>query len=296
MKPAISPLSTAALAAAFTLIALPGLPSAQPSTTFTEQTVTESTVTRTTPPPKEIVTTEIEFQPASTAHDLNVQMLRDFENVKQSDPGIGSDIARRPELVENDGYVRRHPALQAFLARHPNARNEIIDSPGNFVTPVAESRWNSHEVAGIPRDGTPSYSRHASSTSMRNRVDRGLDAAAPADSMVVAEEGSTVVEKHGNTTTELEFKPAATAHDLNVQMLRDFEAVKAGDPSVGTEIAKNPARVQDAAFVGKHPALQAFLAKYPGASHEIVSSPGNFVTPVAGSTWNSHEAAGIPRN
>jgi hypothetical protein len=111
-----------------------------------------------------------------------------------------------------------------------------------------------------------------------------------------SKEGSTVVEKHGNTTTELEFKPAATAPDLNVQMLRDFEAVKAGDPNVGPAIAKDPAQVQDAGFVGKHPSLQAFLEKYPDARQEIVSSPGNFVTPVAGSKWNSHEAAGIPRD
>jgi hypothetical protein len=109
-------------------------------------------------------------------------------------------------------------------------------------------------------------------------------------------ESSTVVEKHGNTTTELEFKSAATAHDLNVPMLRDFAAVKAGDPEVGPAIAKDPSRVQDAGFVGKHPSLQAFLEKYPDARQEIVSSPGNFVTPVAGSKWNSHEAAGIPRD
>ena len=111
-----------------------------------------------------------------------------------------------------------------------------------------------------------------------------------------AQESNTVVEKHGNKTTELEFKSAATAHDLNVQMLRDFETVKAGDPDVGPAIAKDPARVQDAGFVGKHPSLQAFLEKYPDARGEIVSSPGNFVTPVAGSKWNSHEAAGIPRD
>jgi hypothetical protein len=109
-------------------------------------------------------------------------------------------------------------------------------------------------------------------------------------------ESSTVVEQHGNKTTELEFKPAAAAHDLNVQMLRDFETVKAGDSQVGPAIAKDPGLVQDTGFVGKHPSLQAFLEKYPDARQEIVSSPGNFVTPVAGSKWNSHEAAGIPRD
>ena len=47
---------------------------------------------------------------------------------------------------------RKHPALQAFLVKYPAARDEIVESPGNFVTPVAGSKWNSHEAAGIPRD------------------------------------------------------------------------------------------------------------------------------------------------
>ena len=151
MKPATSPKITAAIAAAFTLAAFTSASLAQQSTTVTEKTVVEQRVV-TYPQPREIVTTEIEFQPASTANDLNVRMLRDFENVKQSEPGVAIDIARNPEVVENAGYVARHPALQAFLERHPDARNEIVESPGNFVTPVAGSKWNSHEVAGIPRD------------------------------------------------------------------------------------------------------------------------------------------------
>ena len=104
----------------------------------------------TPPPPK--VTTEIDFLPASTANDLNVQMLRDFGNVKQSDPKVATDIARNPEVVANSGYVSKHPSLHAFLEKYPDARNEIVSNPGNFVTPVAGSKWNSHEAAGIPRD------------------------------------------------------------------------------------------------------------------------------------------------
>lgn len=150
MKPVPSPTFTAALAAALAL-AMSGtslLAQQTTTTTVTEQTVVEKKAT--TPPPK--VTTELDFLPASTANDINVQMLRDFGNVKQSDPKVAADIARKPELVENSGYVGKHPSLQAFLAKYPAASNEIVSSPGNFVTPVAGSKWNSHEAAGIPRD------------------------------------------------------------------------------------------------------------------------------------------------
>lgn len=112
----------------------------------------------------------------------------------------------------------------------------------------------------------------------------------------LAQETHTVIEQNGNHTTELEFKPAASAHDVNLDMLRDFGTVKAGDPKIATELARNPALVADATYVGKHPTLGTFLGKYPEASDELQSNPGDFLTPVAGSKWNSHEAAGIPRD
>jgi len=148
MRASTSPFVTAAIGAAFALAGLAGAAFAQ--STVTTTTVDQQTVTRV--PPPQVVTTDIEFQPASTAHDLNEQMLRDFENVKQDDRSVATEIARNPNLVANASYVGKHPALQAFLEKYPTARNEILDSPGNFVTPVNGSKWNSHEAAGIPRD------------------------------------------------------------------------------------------------------------------------------------------------
>jgi len=151
MKRLLSPIITAAMSAALALAAVTAAALAQQSTTVTQQTVTQTTTTS-NPPPKAIVTTEIEFQPAATANDLNVQMLRDFGTVKQNDPKVATDIARNPEVVKNGDYVAKHPALQAFVEKYPAARDEIAENPGNFVTPVAGSKWNSHEAAGIPRD------------------------------------------------------------------------------------------------------------------------------------------------
>jgi hypothetical protein len=151
MKPAPSPFVTAAIAATFTLTAFATLSRAQQTTVVEKTTVDQKTVTNVPPPRIETTTTDIEFQPASKARDLDVPMLRDFESVK-ADHGVAVAIAHNPEIVNDSGYVAKHPALQAFLEKYPNARDEIVDSPGNFVTPVAGSKWNSHEVAGIPRD------------------------------------------------------------------------------------------------------------------------------------------------
>jgi hypothetical protein len=148
MKPIPSPILTTAISAALALGLFIPCASAQQTTTVTEQTTVVKKVTTQVPPAR--VTTEIDFLPASTANDINLQMLRDFGNVEQADPRVATEIARHPEVVENDGYVGKHPSLQAFLEKYPGARQEIVNSPGNFVTPVAGSKWNSHEAAGIP--------------------------------------------------------------------------------------------------------------------------------------------------
>jgi hypothetical protein len=257
--------------------------------TVVQKTVTETTVTeKTVNTPRPNVITELEFQPASRTHDIDVAMLRDFQNVKEMDPAIATQLARNPALVQKDSYVERHPSLEAFLDKYPNARDELQINPGNFLVPVAGTTWNSHEAAGIPRDD------YLPTSTVRSRRARAYSDHEPEN--IIAEESSTVVEKRGNTTTELQFKPASTAHDLDVQMLRDFGMVKESDPAIANDLAKNPSLIADRLYVVKHPALQAFLLKHPDAREELQVSPGNFLTPVAGSKWNSHEAAGIPRD
>jgi hypothetical protein len=107
--------------------------------------------------------------------------------------------------------------------------------------------------------------------------------------------GNTVVEHLGNTTKVTEFKSAGT-NNLDITMLKDFASVKQSDPAVAPQLAKDPRLVENRDFLQKHPSLQAFLEKYPDARNKIETNPGNFMPPVAGSTWATHEAAGIPRD
>ncbi len=130
MKPILSLFAAAAMTAVFALPA----PAQDSSRTIVEKHGN--------------VTTEIEFQPAGTK-DLNLEMLRAFSQVKQDDPKVAGALARNPELIANDGFVTKHPALQAYLEKYPQARQQIEDSPGNFLTPVNGSKWATHTAAGI---------------------------------------------------------------------------------------------------------------------------------------------------
>ncbi|MGO9454678.1 MAG: hypothetical protein ACLQDV_27080 [Candidatus Binataceae bacterium] len=98
----------------------------------------------------------------------------------------------------------------------------------------------------------------------------------------------TGVVQRGDTTIVFERSNA----DLNLDQLDAFGQVTASDPAMASKLARNPSLVNDEGFVGKHPALQQYLEKYPNAREDIAANPGNYLTPVSGSAW-SHAAPGL---
>jgi len=80
--------------------------------------------------------------------DLNLDQLSAFGQLTASDPALADKLARNPSLVNDDGFVNRHPALQQYFEKYPNAREDITANPGNYLTPVNGSSW-SHAPAGM---------------------------------------------------------------------------------------------------------------------------------------------------
>jgi hypothetical protein len=68
--------------------------------------------------------------------DLNLDQLSAFGQVIASDPALASKLARKPSLVNHEGFVDMHPALQQYFEKYPNAREDIAANPGNYLTPV----------------------------------------------------------------------------------------------------------------------------------------------------------------
>ncbi len=84
--------------------------------------------------------------------DLDMAQLRAFSRVANDDPAVAAKIARNPQIVADNSYVSRHPALQQFLDQYPNAREDIQRNPGNYVTPVAGSSFQ-HALPGLRDNG-----------------------------------------------------------------------------------------------------------------------------------------------
>ena len=74
--------------------------------------------------------------------NLNLDQLSAFGQLTASDPALANRLARNPSLVNDEGFVSRHPALQQYFEKYPNAREDIAANPGNYLTPVNGSSWS----------------------------------------------------------------------------------------------------------------------------------------------------------
>jgi hypothetical protein len=75
--------------------------------------------------------------------DVNyVDQLSAFGQLAANDPSLASKLASRPSLVNDQGFVDRHAALQQFFEKFPDAREDIVANPGNYLTPVSGSSWS----------------------------------------------------------------------------------------------------------------------------------------------------------
>jgi hypothetical protein len=96
----------------------------------------------------------------------------------------------------------------------------------------------------------------------------------------------------GNTTIVFE-RGSVGPH---MQQMAAFSKLTENDPNLAKMLARKPSLVEKDSFVSKHPALAQYFQQYPEARADIVANPGNYLTPVPGSTWN-HAAPGIkPEN
>ena len=75
--------------------------------------------------------TTIVFAPADS-RDIDIARLRGWEEFADAHPGIARALAYRPSLMNEAGYLRRNPDLDAFFQAYPDIKQAMVDNPGNF--------------------------------------------------------------------------------------------------------------------------------------------------------------------
>jgi phage-related protein len=84
-------------------------------------------------------------QSSQPAHDSDItrQELARFDQFLDSHREIAEQVRQNPSLVNNDQFVKGHPALQTFMQEHPAVREELKENPNAFMH--QEARYDRHE-------------------------------------------------------------------------------------------------------------------------------------------------------
>ena len=84
-------------------------------------------------------------QNTNSAHDSDItrQELALFDQFLDSHREIAEQVQQNPSLVNNDQFVKNHPALQTFMQQHPSVREELKENPKAFMH--EEARYDRRE-------------------------------------------------------------------------------------------------------------------------------------------------------
>jgi hypothetical protein len=82
--------------------------------------------------------TTIVFEPANDS-DLEMGLLTRWSSFARVHQKIAHQLGNRPKLIEDPGYLRKHPELEKLFQDNPNLLAAMKRNPGNFVANVPSS-------------------------------------------------------------------------------------------------------------------------------------------------------------
>lgn len=82
--------------------------------------------------------TTIVFEPANDS-DLQMGLLTRWSRFAQVHQEIARQLGNKPMLIDNAGYLRKHPELEKLFQDNPNLLAEMKRNPGNFVANLPRS-------------------------------------------------------------------------------------------------------------------------------------------------------------
>src|ERR1700723_2361153 len=237
--------------------------------------------------------------PALQGDDATRQELANFNQFLDSHPELSDQLRKDPSLVNNDDYVKQHPALQTYLQDHPAVRQQIKNDPNAFMR--EETRFDRHED---DRDRDRDIKRQELA-----RFDQFLDTHRETaeqlrkdPSLVDNEEfvrshpaRQTYLREHPELREQIKSNPngfmqqeARYARYDNRENGMDRDAMShrqaasfgeflGGHSEISRRLSEDPTLAKNQEYLENHPELQQYLSSHPDVNKELMANPQSFV-------------------
>jgi hypothetical protein len=225
--------------------------------------------------------------------DINRQELARFNQFLDTHRETAQQLRKDPSLVDNEEFVKSHPALQSYLREHPELRAQLKQDPNAFMH--QEERYDSREGDrdhGINREELARFNQFLDThreTAEQLRKDPSL-----VDNQEYVRnhpELQAYLQQHPELSAQLKQDPNAFMHqedrydrrqddrdrDVNRQELAHFDQFLDSHRETAEQLRKDPSLVDNEEFVHNHPALQTYLQDHPELRAQIKANPNAFM-------------------
>jgi len=230
-------------------------------------------------------------------NDTTRAELAGFDQFLDGHREISEQLRKDPSLVNQDRFVKDHPALQTYLQDHPGIREELTENPTAFMR--SEQGFERRENAR-PRDNDVTRAELAQFNrfleSHREIAEQVRKNPQLVDNQQFVENHRpllTFLQEHPGAREELRENPNAfMQQEQNFDRREDAqERDRIGDLAarerfdrfldshreIAEQVRKKPSLVNNNAFAKDHPELQAFLRDNPEIREGARNNPNAFM-------------------
>jgi phage-related protein len=254
-------------------------------------------------------------QPAQNS-DITGQELAQFDQFLDSHREISEQVRQNPSLVNNDQFVKNHPALQSFMQQHPTVREELKENPNAFMHREARYdrqedrmrderlRFNgfldSHREIAEQLRKDPKLINDAKYVNEHPELQTYLQQhpefqeAAKKDPDAFTRADKDRYARHDNDNRDRDERRDNDARhdndnrynhhdaddrdrDAHRDELANFDRYLDSHRETAEQIRKDPSLVNNDEFVKNHPSLQSYLQQHPGVRTAIKQNPNAFM-------------------
>ena len=232
--------------------------------------------------------------------DTTRQELASFDQFLDSHHETAEQLRKDPSLVNNQEFLKSHPALQSYLRQHPQVSEEIKESPETFMR--KENRFDRQEYS---RDRDTTRRELANFDQFLDGHRETAEQVRKDPSLVNNEQFvkshpdlQAYLQQHPEVREEAKENPSAFMHqearyertedasphrgvtrdgDTTRAELSNFDRFLDNHRETAEQLRKDPSLINNEQYVKDHPDLQAYLQQHPEVREEVKENPNAFM-------------------
>jgi len=227
--------------------------------------------------------------------------LANFDQFLDNHRELAEQLRRDPSLVNNEEFVKDHPALRTYLQDHPGVREEIRENPNRFMR--QEARYDRREDnLGRDRDRDTTRRELANFDQFLDNHRDLAEQLRKDPSLVNNGEFvknhpalQTYLQDHPGVREEIKENPNAFMRqearydrredgrdrDLDRGMAHkqfaSFGEFLGGHSKMAEQLSKDPYLVKNQEYMENHPELKEYLNAHPEVRQGLMENPQSFI-------------------